>query len=89
MMRAGALRLDGVRTAPPTRLERLRLAELLQRLEAWLPREEAHLTLAREQNRPVHRREARWLDLVGLYERLARALGPEASAGGPLLRLAK
>jgi hypothetical protein len=50
-----------------------RLARLLHELERWLPAEEARLTTGRLDPRVRADREARWQELLGLYEQLCLA----------------
>jgi hypothetical protein len=50
-----------------------RLARLLHELERWLPAEEARLTAGRIEPRVRADREARWQELLQLYERLCLA----------------
>jgi hypothetical protein len=47
-----------------------RLARLLRELERWLPAEEARLSAGRLDPRVRVDREARWQELLHLYERL-------------------
>lgn len=58
----------------PARPRRSELFDLRRRLEAWLPAEEQQLVRARLARRPLPEREARWQQLLGLYERLCRTL---------------
>jgi hypothetical protein len=46
------------------------LRAMIPRLERWLRQEEASLRLARGNGRILRRREARWQELLGLYERI-------------------
>lgn len=52
---------------------RLRLRALIPRLEHWLRQEEVSLGLARGNGRVLQRREARWQDVLRLYERICRS----------------
>ena len=71
-------RLEHSVALSPARRGQLR--RLLQHLEVWLPREADRLTSAREQARPLERREAEWQRLLELYERLSLALSTVVSA---------
>ena len=46
---------------------------MISRLESWLRQEELNLRRARDSGRVLPRREARWQELLGLYERLSNA----------------
>jgi hypothetical protein len=48
----------------------LGLRAMIPRLERWLRQEEASLRLARGNGRILRRREARWQELLRLYERV-------------------
>jgi len=54
---------------------RLRLRAMIPRLEHWLRQEEVSLRLAHGRGRALQRREARWQELLRLYERICRCGG--------------
>jgi hypothetical protein len=55
---------------------RLRLGAMIPRLEHWLRQEEVSLQLARAHGRVSQRREARWQELLRLYERICSSGAP-------------
>jgi hypothetical protein len=57
-----------------------RLARLIAELERWLPAEEARLTGGQVESRHLAEREARWQEILELYERLCLALPSQQRA---------
>ena len=49
---------------------RFNVRVMVPRLEHWLRQEEASLRLARGSGRVLQRREARWQEMLRLYERI-------------------
>jgi hypothetical protein len=55
-------------------VNRQALVALVEKLEGWLPSEEARLQAAREQDGADYEHETRWMSMLRLYERLCVAV---------------